>query len=62
MQSLSLRPRVFAVASLAMMLTGGVALAQNPDVPLRKQDSDPALPSATQTPRSGAPERRRATE
>jgi hypothetical protein len=41
--------RAPAVA-LALLLTGGAALAQNPDVPLRKQDSDPALPPASQTP------------
>jgi len=48
--SLSHLPKASAVAALAMLLAGGVALAQNPDVPLRKQDSDPALPPATQTP------------
>ncbi|WP_430914004.1 hypothetical protein [Methylobacterium sp. sgz302541] len=38
------------LAATAACLVATVALAQNPDVPLKGRDSDPALPPPSQTP------------
>lgn len=43
-------PRKTLLAALAAGLLATAAYAQNPDVPLRGRDTDPALPPASQTP------------
>ncbi len=43
-------PRTTLLAALAVGLFATAAYAQNPDVPLRGRDTDPALPPAAQTP------------
>lgn len=43
-------PRKTLLAAVAASLFATAAYAQNPDVPLRGRDTDPALPPATQTP------------
>lgn len=35
---------------VALSLTAGAALAQNPDAPLKNRDNDPVLPPQSQTP------------
>ena len=41
---------VSGLAAVAACLMTTVALAQNPDVPLKGRDTDPALPPSSQTP------------
>lgn len=41
---------ISGLAAAAACLIATVALAQNPDVPLKGRDTDPALPPSSQTP------------
>lgn len=43
-------PKTFLLAAMAATLVALPAYAQNPDAPLKGRDSDPAVPSGTQTP------------
>ena len=43
-------PRKILLAALAAALLAAPAYAQNPDVPLKGRDTDPALPPQSQTP------------